>query len=313
MMQTVRVTLDPLPLEPELTSMSERKNRCVLVARHRWAGPLADALGEDEARHASERCANRIERAISTQAGLILHQAPEQTVAAFERSDAGVQAAVDILQRIHNLPPLRGVRQPVRLGLHYGIVDGAEAGALEVSGEGVTVASQLAELCEDEQALVSGTAVMVASSAVRALISAQPLVGPNWARLEWPVHAIGQRTGLVTSIPASARLTQRLRLRHQQDVLFVEEMRPVLLLGRELGNDLTIMDPRASRQHARIERRREGFVLFDQSKNGTYVAIEGQTERHIRQDRMVLNGSGRIGCGFSADEVDRDLVFFDIV
>ena len=293
--------------------MSERKNLCVLVALHRWEGDLADQLGEDEARHASERCANRIERAISAQGGKLLHQEPGQTVAVFERSDAGVLAAADALERIRNLPPLRGARQPVRLGLHYGILDDTETNAGPADGEGVIVARQLASLCENEQALVSGTAVMVTSSATRQLLSAQALAGPNWARLEWPVYAIGQRTGLVTSIPAAARLTQRLRIRHQQDVLFVEELRPVVLLGRELGNDVSIMDPRASRQHARIERRREGFVLFDQSTNGSYVAIEGQTERHIKQDRIVLNGPGRIGCGFSADEVERDLVFFDIV
>jgi hypothetical protein len=128
-----------------------------------------------------------------------------------------------------------------------------------------------------------------------------------------PVHAIGQRSGLVTSVPAAARLSSRLRLRHQQDVLFAEELRPVLLLGRELANDITIMDPRASRQHARIERRPEGFVLFDQSTNGTFVAIEGRPECFVRQEHILLDGPGRIGCGFSSTEVERDLVFFDIV
>ena len=93
----------------------------------------------------------------------------------------------------------------MRLGLHYGILDDTGTDAEPASGEGVTVARQLASLCENEQALVSGTAVMVTSSATRNLISAQALSGPNWARLEWPVYAIGQRTGLVTSIPAAAR------------------------------------------------------------------------------------------------------------
>ncbi len=125
-------------------------------------------------------------------------------------------------------------------------------------------------------------------------------------------HAPSPPVG-VGSIAAGSGPTQRLRIRHQQDTLFVEALRPVLLLGRELGNDVNIMDPRASRQHARIERRREGFVLFDQSTNGTYVVIDGQAEHHLRQDRLVLKGSGRIGCGFSANEVERDLVFFELV
>ncbi|MDX5410152.1 MAG: FHA domain-containing protein [Thauera sp.] len=297
--------------------MSERKNLCVLVALHHWDGALADRLGEEEARHAAERCANRIERAIAGQGGRILTSEPAQTVAVFDRSDAGIQAASDAQQRIRNLPPLRGAHQPVRLGLHYGIVEdeanGVGAERVEPGGDGVQRARQLAGLCEPEQGLVSGTAVMVASSATRALVGAQPLSGPQWASLEWPVYALGHRSGLVTSIPGAARLSTRLRLRHQADVLFVEELRPVLLLGRELANDVSIMDPRASRQHARIERRREGFVLFDHSTNGTYVAIEGQPERHIKQDHIVLNRPGRLGCGFSADEVERDLVFFDIV
>ena len=75
----------------------------------------------------------------------------------------------------------------------------------------------------------------------------------------------------------AALITPRLRLKHQNDVLMLEEARPIILLGREQGNDIVIIDPRASRQHARIERRREGFVLVDQSTNGTFVADgEGQ-------------------------------------
>ncbi|HRP22376.1 MAG TPA: FHA domain-containing protein [Thauera sp.] len=290
--------------------MSERKNLCVLVALHRDNGPLATQLGEQEALHAAERCANRIERAIAAQGGRIVLTATGTTIACFERCDAGVLAAHDALQRIRSLPPLRGARQPVRLGLHYGIVELTDAGP---AGEGVSFALELAALCATEQALASATAAMLLTSSARPLLSSKPLAEAAFSRLPFEVFAIGQRGGLVTSIPPTARLSQRLRLRHQEEVLFVEEQRPVLLLGRELGNDLAIMDPRASRQHARIERRREGFVLFDQSTNGTFVALDGQPERCIKQDKLVLNGPGRIGCGFSANEIERDLVFFDIV
>jgi predicted component of type VI protein secretion system len=74
-----------------------------------------------------------------------------------------------------------------------------------------------------------------------------------------------------------------------------------------------IIDPRASRQHARIERRPEGFVLIDQSTNGTFVAEEGAAERCIKHGEAVLTGPGRIACGFSANEVERDRGFVEIV
>ncbi len=293
--------------------MSERKNLCVLVAFHHGDQPLADRIGEDEARHAAERCANRLERAVAAHEGRILSVDAGRTVAVFDSTDAGVQAASDALQRIRNLPPLRGTRQPIRLGLHHGTVENLETDVAEATGEGIDVARQLAGLCEDERALVSGTVAMLAGSASRAQISAQALSGPSWTNLGWLVFGIGHRTDGAASAPPTAHLSQRLRVRHQQGVLFVDESRPVVLLGRERANDVTIMDPRASRQHARIECRHEGFVLFDQSTNGTYVALDGQGEHHVKQDHLLLSAPGRIGCGFSADEVERDLVFFDIV
>ena len=70
--------------------MSERKNLCVLVALHPVDAVLAERLGTDEARHAAERHARRIERAVVMQGGQVLIADAEQTVAAFERSDAAV-------------------------------------------------------------------------------------------------------------------------------------------------------------------------------------------------------------------------------
>ena len=93
----------------------------------------------------------------------------------------------------------------------------------------------------------------------------------------------------------------------------VEELRPILLMGREMGNDIVVIDPRTSRQHARIERRRDGFFLVDQSTNGTFVANEGGGEQCIRTGEVMLAGQGRIGCGFSANETEKDLVFYEII
>ncbi|MCV2217219.1 FHA domain-containing protein [Thauera sp. Sel9] len=288
--------------------MPDRKNLCVLAANALADDSFVARLGSTEASHAAERCLNRIERAIAAHGGRMLQQQGRSIVAAFERCDTGVLAASDMLERIRNLPSMNGLRQPVRIGLHYGIVDPSQG-----SGEGIDIARRIAAHAESEQALASSTAVLLLTPAARHTASAHPLQAPALQALDWPIYAIGQRMGTVTSIPPTARLSQRLRLRHQQDVVFVEEQRPVLLLGRELGNDIVIMDPRASRQHARIERQREGFTLIDESTNGTFVSVEGGEERRIRHDKLVLRGPGRIGCGFSADEIERDLVFFDIV
>jgi hypothetical protein len=51
--------------------------------------------------------------------------------------------------------------------------------------------------------------------------------------------------------------------------------------------------------HARIEFRRDRFVLIDQSLNGTYVQMQGAPETVLRRDEIVLDASGLIGLGKS--------------
>ena len=288
--------------------MSDCKNLCVLVANAIAGEDFVARLGNTEATHAAERCLNRIERAVSAHGGHLLLQQGFSIVACFDRCDAGVLAASDMLDRIRSLPNQGGLRQPVHIGLHYGIVDQDTR-----TGEGIDIARRVASHAQAEQALSTGTVIMLLTPGARHTAGAQALHDIALSLFDWPIFAIGQRVGMVTSIPPTSRLSQRLRLRHQEDHLFVEDQHPVLLLGRELGNDIVIMDPRASRQHARIERRREGFTLIDKSTNGTFVSIDGSEECRILQSKLVLRGPGRIGCGFSASEIDRDLVFFDVV
>jgi adenylate cyclase len=288
--------------------MTERKNLCIFVAHLQPDERLVTRIGSAEAKHAAERCGHRIERAVAAHGGNLLRSSPDLLLASFERCDMGALAACDALNRVRALPPISSLRQPAHIGLHYGTVD-VDTGL----GEGVNMARRLAELSDAEQALASSAVVMLLTASARHLASANALKSTRLDTLGVDAFALGDRVGMVTSIPPNARLSQRLRLRHQEEILFVEEQRPVLLFGRELGNDVVIMDPRASRQHARIERQRAGFVLFDESSNGTFVSIEGEEERCLKGEQLLLRGPGRIGCGFSATEIERDLVFFDIV
>ena len=289
--------------------MSQRKNLCVLVVEVVGRDRLIEVLGSKEATHAIERCIHRVDRAIAANNGETLRSEGDRICAAFERCDAGILAACEMLDRVLCLPPLRGLRMTVRVGVHYGGVFPPG----EPAGDGEQIATRLAVAARRGQALASGAVAMLLSAATRHFVGTEAVHSPDLEGLEWPVFALGRHVGMVTSIPPAIRVSQRLRIRHQQDVLFVEDQRPIVLFGRELGNDVVIIDPRASRQHVRIERRREGFFLVDQSTNGTFVVEEDGKERCLKRSEVALVGPGRIGCGFSANEVERDLVFFEIV
>ena len=88
------------------------------------------------------------------------------------------------------------------------------------------------------------------------------------------------------------------------------EVRSSLTLGRDQQNDVVIADKMASRMHARIERRRDKFVLVDQSSNGTFVKIDGEPEIQLRREEMILRRRGRVSFGHAhADDLDEVLTF----
>jgi predicted component of type VI protein secretion system len=83
-------------------------------------------------------------------------------------------------------------------------------------------------------------------------------------------------------------------------------------MGREAGCGLVVRDTHASRQHARIERQRDKFVLFDQSTNGTYLKI-GNEQAVLRHEMMPLQGAGLIGFGQSVDDAGSEALQFAII
>jgi len=75
-------------------------------------------------------------------------------------------------------------------------------------------------------------------------------------------------------------------------------------------NDVVVSDRMASRMHARIERRRDKFVLIDQSSNGTYVTVAGEPEIHLKREEIILRGRGHVCFGHAwQNELDEVLTF----
>jgi predicted component of type VI protein secretion system len=84
-------------------------------------------------------------------------------------------------------------------------------------------------------------------------------------------------------------------------------------MGRSQSCDLPINEKLASRQHVKIELRRDKFFIVDQSTNGTHVLLDNSPEAFLRREEMALSGDGQISLGKSFAEGPSEVVRFTYV
>jgi hypothetical protein len=122
----------------------------------------------------------------------------------------------------------------------------------------------------------------------------------------------GEELTTMASAIVSHSLQTRLHLQYGPTELVMEHANSSIVLGRDATCQIAVADRMASRQHARIERRRDKFFLIDQSTNGTFVIFAGEAEITLRREEVMLRGDGRIAFGRSVSESTDETVGFTL-
>src|SRR5919204_4083209 len=74
-------------------------------------------------------------------------------------------------------------------------------------------------------------------------------------------------------------------------------------IGRRTGKDLTLFDPRVSRDHARIEKEAGDFYVVDEgSKHGTFVNGSKILRHRLAPNDRVVLGTESIALIFNPDQ-----------
>lgn len=319
-------------------SATERKMILMFTDVSGSAG-LFERLGSTEAKHAVERCLKRMKRSIDGYGGRTVQIVGDELLAVYETAEDACQAAVDMQQRIADLPPVSGLRLTIRIGLHAGLV--TEDGN-KLSGETVTNTARIAGMARRDQILCSSTLTAelpedstiksrlvplpkdvdsFMAAAASSIISARPILNPDTSlgddenltlfSIHWTTHEMGGYSPSIFGPSISPLVAERLCVRYRGKAHLVDSKTPVLTLGRDHGNRLVIEDRKASREHARIERRPSGYFLVDTSTNGCYVSVKGRPEALVRRQEFLLEGSGRICFGSSGNTADADGADFE--
>ncbi|MBA3902128.1 MAG: adenylate/guanylate cyclase domain-containing protein [Rhodocyclaceae bacterium] len=294
-------------------SKKAERNLCVIFADVSGSTRLYEKLGDKEALHAVERCINRMTRATEQYHGRVVKTIGDEVMAVFDSAEAGFQATCGMQQRVDDLPPVRGVKLAIRIGFHYGP---AIEESNDVFGDTVNTAARMAGLAKASQIITTADTINAMPQLLRQSareIDALSVKGKaedvRVFEVIWQESdELTMKSPGIAAVPVVARLT----VRHGGVERVLDPHNSLLTLGRDAASDIVIADKRASRSHARIERRRDKFVLIDQSTNGTYVMFIGEAEFALKREEVILRGRGHISFGHAHADNGGEIVEFRV-
>lgn len=275
---------------------------------------LIERLGETEATRAIERCLKRMERSLAGHGGHLVGTTDGELLATFDSAEAACLAAIDMQQRVATLPPVSGLKLPIRIGLHaLAPLAAGQASATPA----LVVATRIAGLAEDDQILASAAllAGLPALSSVAVSRSTSGLVGADGRRVEllsiaWQTHDEHRKGSPATRLAEPA--AKRLAVLYRGHSFVVDAHSARLTIGRDASCQLVIDDRKASRSHGLIERRDHAYFYVDRSSNGSQVRLAGRQEVKLRHQEIELSGSGRIFFGGPGDDPQTACADFEI-
>jgi class 3 adenylate cyclase len=235
---------------------------------------LYERFGDAAAHGAIQACLDRLKRVTAEFDGRTIKTIGDELMAVFPDAERACQAATEMQWQVREMPPLEDHRLAMRIAFHHGAAVERDG---DVFGDSVNVAARLVGLTKGGQIITSGQTLEA--------------MGPQMAggaRHLWPVEVRGRSAPVDlyeilwdaadADVTVSARwpmikAPSRLRLLYRGEEVVVDRACPQVSLGRDAVNEVVVEASNASRVHARIEWRRDKFVLVDLSTNGTYVAF----------------------------------------
>jgi len=273
----------------------------VLFADVAGSTRLYEKLGNARALECIGLCLSIMRQSVKTCGGRVIKTIGDEILCVFPTAIAATQAAVDMLARIDMQAPVAGQPLQIRVGMQFGPVIHEND---DVFGDCVNVAARMVKLAKPMQMMVAGECVHAMDPGLRAQARAIDKLPVKGRAKEIDVYELPWKhsedmTTMASLPPEELQQKPRvqLRLKHNGREIVFGARQDVIRFGREVGSDVVVADRKASREHARIERRRDKFVLVDVSSNGTFLTFHGEPEMPVRREEIVLHGHGSISFG----------------
>lgn len=282
---------------------------CADVASH---GRLAPVLDRAEVLYTVQRCEKRIRRAVESHGGRLVDRSGNKLMAFFANDAEALQSAIEMQQRIAELPPHSGYPLGVRVGLCTGHLVREQR---YFPGAGANPAASLSAVAMPGHILLSVPKRATLFPWLQLAANSVPDLVLNCGQRRLGVFQLdGQQPAPVALRLALAEPGDgagRLCVRYKTLEMVLDETQPLTRIGRHPDCDLVIRDTRCSRDHGTIERRLDRFVFVDRSTNGTFITLEGKAELHVHRRELALLGRGQLSLGAPASAGGVEQVHFE--
>jgi adenylate cyclase len=283
----------------------ENARRAVLFADVCDSTAIYESLGDTQALSLVNRLFGELGKTVAANRGAVIKTLGDGLVCQFGEADAALNAACDMMSAAVALNSEVTSNLAIKVGFTFGPVVLADD---DVFGDTVNVCARLVALGSPEQVLTTQQTVEALSVALR-----------SRCRQLYPMKVKGKAEEIMVcdvlwrldpdaterDLPLPRAKVARqgvsiLKLTYAGESFTVGPAQEVNV-GRDKTNYVIVDSSRASRVHARIFGRDGNFVIADQSSNGTFLLIDGNTtEVVLRREEAVMGERGWIGLGKSA-------------
>jgi adenylate cyclase len=276
---------------------------------------IYESMGDARALAAINRVFTLLREKVEAAGGNVVKTLGDGMVCRFSRADAAFRAACTMQEGVTSAYGAAGPKMMIKLSFTWGPVV-TEAG--DVFGDTVNVCARLVGAAGPEQILTTHETLEALSRGLRTRCRELYPVRVRGRAEEVKVCEVLWRADPdVTEAFSRSQLTAGMRewtlkLTYGGDTIVVEPNGSVRL-GRGKTNDVVVTSSKASRVHARIYGRGTNFVIADQSSNGTFLAIDGNTrELALRRDEAMLGERGAIGLGGPTEDDGDHVVRYEL-
>lgn len=289
-------------------------NLAIVFADIAGSTKLYETLGDSVARAKVAETLAAITKVVNDNNGTVIKTIGDEVMATFPTPEDAATASCTMHESMEeiNANIQDGTVIAIRVGMHFGpaILEGGD-----VFGDAVNLAARMAAQAKANQIITTLSTVEKLPPVLRAstrFIDHAPIKGKQEEidiyEIIWQEEDV---TRMATGMLDAKKTPEvRLRLQYNDSVLIISKQRSSVILGRSKDCDMPVNEKLASRQHVRIELRRDKFFIIDQSTNGTHVRIDNGEDSFLRREEMPINGDGQISLGKGFNENPTEIVRF---